>query len=629
MHRRMKVAKGWAGVFSRALSLAASVAMLSCSGADLTSGSGTSGAETGKDTSATPDFVAGVKLGVASITPTHSVEFWETEPGTVLMIQKWDSTQGEQPLELGPQFRKAGGSFGGLYRKLANDPNAALSPEMVAADKRVRETPIRDASLPRPPSATPPLPAVTVGQAVADAPAASTATPVPGTVTTQGVTHRGGGIDVAAPASYCSDPEVDGGWCPPGAYYSFATGNTQEVMFFDSIGNNPQAAGGSSDRYTLRRIWSNGTSRTDFSYGLAPGHSVGVTYVGTAATYQGGITGYTVAYAEKWRLSFPSLSYTYSAPAWGNSEGTFANDIEGIAHGNHISRTGGPLWFFSRTEFCGGLSATCNAGDSLHGQVAISGDLYAPSYECTFDGPWRWVSSGYKHFGDIVYEQPLPPLRSGYLIVSLNGADNKNGGVGFLGVVPSTSGCQEKYKMVDMGTVGLSASEQAPAVAMTHKYTSTEPLYSAHIYVPASYAWNALHEYLIDFSSTPTVIMQDLTTIVNASGQTSTEILSNPNGMKVSSHGKLYMWGVATASQTGRLYGIDPFSGFIQTTYDLDYGGSGFWVSSIESEGLDIIDTGDFGGAAPEILVQILANTVGSTSQWRGAHFSVDDPSRL
>ena len=599
--------------------MVASVAMLSCSGADLTSGSGTSGAKTGKDTSATPDFVAGVKLAVASITPTHSVEFWETEPGTVLMIQKWDSSQGEQPLELGPQFRKAGGSFGGLYRKLANDPNAALSAEMVAADKRVRETPIRDASLPRP--TTPPLPAVTLGQAVADAPAASTATPLPGTLTTQTVKHRGGGLDVAAPASYCIDPEVDGGWCPPGAYYSFATGNAREVMFFDAIGNNPQASGGGSDHQTLSRIWSDGTSRTDFSYTLAPGHSVGVTYVGTAATYQGGITGYIVAYAEKWRLSFPSLSYTYSAPAWGDNEGTFANDIEGIAHGNHISRTGGPLWFFSRTEF--------SLGTSVHGQIGISGDIYAPSYECTFDAPSNWYSSSYNHFGDIVYE-PAVPLRSGYLMVSLNDKDNHNAAVGFLGVIPSTRGCQENYMLVDWGVARLNYPEQAPAVAVTHKYASSESPYTAHVYVPSSVAWNALHEYVIDFSSNPPrpTLIQD-TSIVNANGLTSVEIVYKPNGMKVSSHGKLYMWGVATDNLTGRLYGIDPFSGYIQTMYDLDYGTYTSAFGSIESEGLDIIDTSDVGvtRAAPEILVQMLNSSL--SNQWRGAHFSVDDPSRL
>ena len=90
----------------------------------------------------------------------------------------------------------------------------------------------------------------------------------------------------------------------PGSYFGFANGRTDEFIFFDALGHNPQAPGGGNDRFTFNRMWSNGSHSTDFSYGLAPGHSVEVLYVGAAATYQGSITGTTVAYAEKYRLSF-------------------------------------------------------------------------------------------------------------------------------------------------------------------------------------------------------------------------------------------------------------------------------------------------------------------------------------
>ena len=601
--------------------------------------------------------ITGQLLAHVDVTPTHSVEFWEIKPGSVAMVQLIKPGASDKSLDLGPMLLQAGGTYRGLYRKLLSDPNAALSPELVAADERRSHLPIRDASLPRPKRAEPPHSPRTHGT---PATMPSQASVQPGTVRTQTLVGWNDVYDNSGITNFdCNGPEVDGGWCPGGAYDGFAYGEADEVIYYDVAGYNPQ--GYPSDNgyenddtfYVYEYDPANPAAgwATEINWDLWPGETLRVTFVGSPAQYYGEVDGNLVAFADRYRLSFPALSLQYNDPDWSN-KGTFGNDIEGIAHAHCPGPVGcnAALWFFSRTEF--------KSGNSNHGQIGISGDLGQVAYGCTYEEPASWsgsnvggpttfiTASGYRHYGDIAYEPATYRSNDGYLLVSLNDAQNHSAAVGFLGLAANPS-AQCKYTLLDWGAVELSPSEQAPCVAKTNKYRTHyvadtyEDINYAHIYVPASLSWNALHEYLINISSTPTVVWSQDITIVNSNWQTSTEIVNSPNGLKASSHGKLYMWGVATKYETGRLYGIDPFSGMIQTEYDVNYGGAGSSWGYIESEGLDIIDPTDVGlvrspsgvpfqGAG--ILVQMLANSPDEdayNSRWSGVVISVDDPNRL
>ena len=74
----------------RLLLLVGSIIAVSCGGNDLSPGHASKQgqpADQGSASSAATDFTAGVKLAVINQSPSQSVEFWESEPGTVLMIQ--------------------------------------------------------------------------------------------------------------------------------------------------------------------------------------------------------------------------------------------------------------------------------------------------------------------------------------------------------------------------------------------------------------------------------------------------------------------------------------------------------------------------------------------------------------
>ena len=594
------------------------------------------------------------------------MEFWETEPGSVLMIQKWDETSGDQRLELGPAFRRADGSFGNLYRQLLNDPNAALSPEMVAADERIAHLPIRDGSLPRPTVGAAPFPPHSLGEKLSDVtpptlvPSTGSATTFAPPTVSPKLARIGGGIAPGPSADFCNDPEVEGSWCPAGTFANSIAGAAQEVMFFDAMGHNPQASGGGNDQFVVNRIWSNGGHTTDFSYGLAPGHSVETYYAGTAATYQGAITGTRVSYAEKWRLSFPSLSTSYNYPEFSTDTGTFSNDIEGIAHlygaspkGNPTTNPSKTLWVQSRTQYTD-IFDTVLGGfkhQSLHGQIGLSGELgfKEPNTnpDCTIDEPADWQGLGYAHYGDISIgpiHTPGATDRSGlpFVLVSLNDANNHNGAVGFLGLRQDIS-AQCDARLDDWGTVAVSATEQAPCLAIMNKYHGHTPAggvlednYTTHVYVPSSNSWEYFHTYQINYAGQPFLVNQTLANgstsvsqdvhIINANW--SLQLVDGPNGMKISKLGKLYVWASGQTSDqkgvSGRLFGIDPFTGMVQMYYDISYG------MGSESEGLDIIETTDVNlqRSAPEILVQILQSNV-STDRWEGVHLVPDDPSRL
>ena len=624
--------------------------------------------------------VAGQFLARASITATHTVEFWEIKPGSVVMVQLIKPGGTDKSLDLGPMLLKAGGTYGGLYRKLLNDPNATLSPELVAADERRSHSPIRDASLPLPKRPAPPHTPRTHGTPAA---VPSQASMQPGTLRTQSTYVDGGDVyDNSGITDFdCNAPEVEGSWCPPGAYNDYIYGESDEVIYYDVAGYNPQSYPSddgyeNDDTFYLEEYDPTNPAAGwvqelgDAGWDLWPGETLRLTFAGSPAQYYGEVDGNVVAFADRYRLSFPSLSYVYNDPDW-SDKGTFSNDIEGIAHAQCPGPIGcdPELWFFSRTEQV--------AGHSGHGQIGISGDLGGVAYDCTYDEPgwgpvggpvggdpavYNWYSGGgpagssvYAHYGDIVYEpNTLRAGNQGFLTVSLNAANNTMAGLGFLGVVPTPRN-QCKYTLQNWGTIQLSPGEQAPCVAKTNKYlyhyvddTYYEDLNDVHVYVPSSASWNALHEYLINISSTPvppavrvqpTLVWSQDISIVNANWQTYAEIVGSPNGLKVSSHGKLYMWGVATASETGRLYGIDPFSGMIETQYDINYGSPGTQWPKIESEGLDIIDDAGLVRSPSDapfqgtgFLLQMLADAPIEAvydSRWAGAVLSADDPSRL
>ncbi len=616
--------------------------------------------------------VVGQFLARASVTSTHTVEFWEVRPGSVMMLQKLQTGAGDKSLDLGRMLLNAGGTYAGLYRKLQNDPNAPLSPELLAADEHRSQLPIRNGSLARPQASAPPHPSRTSGTAVLNPRKTSVAPPAqggtlpaqPGALSTlsfdpnitgncswdpriaQGSSQLTNcedyydnlGIILGPdPGEFdCSAPEVDGGWCPGGAYNNFIYGDSDETIFYDSSGFNPQSypddnGPENDDDYYVWEWTADEGWIQDVDWDLFPGETIRTTFIGAPANYEGGVNGNIVAFADRYRLSFPSFSYSYTAPYATDNLGSFSKDIEGLAHGdNH--------WFLSRTEFCspsGVILGQCGSGDSLYGQVGISGNLGDPSNQCTFDEPSAW--SGYTHFGDLVYEPALPPIRSGFLITSLNDVANHYAAVGFLGVVPnSSSACQEHYTLADWGTVPLcdpadeaagtcSYYEQAPAVALTHKYSNVDPLNSAHIYVPSSLSWNALYEYVISYqTSPPQLVSLTRTPLVNTNSAPATIA---PNGMKVSSTGKLYTWELVDQN-TGRFYGIDPFDGMVQMYVDVPVQ-PGAGGDSLEAEGLDIINSGEYNysrNSQAEILVQTLDN---SRTSWAGQHYVPDDPSRL
>ncbi len=185
-----------------------------------------------------------------------------------------------------------------------------------------------------------------------------------------------------------------------------------------------------------------------------------------------------------------------------------------------------------------------------------------------------------------LYTAPMYPpgygrLSSGFVIVSLNDANNHTAGVGFLGVVPApqpnflTGLNWTPFSLQDWGTVALSPTEQAPWVASNPKYQTLAAANQVHLYVPSSLHWTGLHQYTIDFTTAPPSIVPTDTdydvTFVNTASATPI-VVDGSNGGKVSWHGKLWVWAVAYPDFSGYLYGIDPYSGIIQTMIGYGYG---------------------------------------------------------
>jgi hypothetical protein len=151
-----------------------------------------------------------------------------------------------------------------------------------------------------------------------------------------------------------------------------------------------------------------------------------------------------------------------------------------------------------------------------------------------------------------------------------------------------------------------------------------------HLYVPSSLHWTGLHQYTIDFTTAPPSIVPTDTdydvTFVNTASATPI-VVDGSNGGKVSWHGKLWVWAVAYPDFSGYLYGIDPYSGIIQTMIGYGYGccPAGIFTEEIESEGLDITETSTTG----QIHLQSLGDNPTGTSSWTLLNLNVSDVSRL
>jgi hypothetical protein len=338
------------------------------------------------------ETIAGQFLARVNITPTHSVEFWELQPGNVLTVQAFDSGAGEQRLELADMLRTAGGHYAGLYRALLNDENASIPGELVDADEHRRSLPIRDARVPLP-ALPPPLDEPGTGKAVAgDAPATQ-----PGALTTLGLHHSGtltnvaygNGIDPA----FCSWVYGDS-FCPAG-YYRYFYGRQQETIYWDALGSNASGAAGAT---MVVNQSVNGAWKQVLSYPLSGGTSVEAWAGANPNVYQGRLTGTKVAYAERVRLSFPSLSETFRYPD--DAQNSFVNGLNGITHradGWIMSRTQGPsyedyygdergcvAWFSFATDLqfagdnrCPGLTSEAFATPPIFKQTSVAtDDLY-------------------------------------------------------------------------------------------------------------------------------------------------------------------------------------------------------------------------------------------------------------
>jgi len=594
-----------------------------CSGTDLSQGEpGSKGlAPSSVEDQPSPDKAAGVLLAQAHVTPTHSVDLWETQPGKVLMVQSFNSAAGETALDLGVLFAEAG-SYGALYRKLVQDPQAPLSAELISADEHVHALPIRDAAQPAP--SEPPRPERTMAHGATAEAQTLPPSAVPGQ--TQVLSLSGSGKHATTPDGLgfnCERPaDTDGSYCPgwthpsffspdlvPGYFYGFVYGNAIETMYWDAVGTNPQAF--STTDATLRDSFSvnqyiDGAWQQVYSRSLPGGYSCRATAVGTAEYYQGSITGNIVGYGETYRLSFPTLTQLASHPHWVSNE--FANDIQGITHT-------ASSWILSRTEY--GLSGPQYG---VLGAVALSSDLQNHSPNRYYGEAPAWTTAGYTHFGDVAYGD-------GYIYVSTNKKDNLHGSIGVydsglqpLGVVEvnPTHGCAWVAYNPKTGQTYFSDGD----AAALHRRTLTVRGKVASI--------SAAPEDIVfqNLEATPNGIIDDIT------------------GGKVSRHGKLWVFsqnveqflvpgtcqrgGCYPPSYSERnrgiIYGIDPYSGFVQTRLDVT-----FSYGDEEGEGVDITDETFAGspGVSGQLHFQTLINAFPGNDRWNLLNFQVSDLERL
>lgn len=578
----------------------------------------------------TPDpaeTVAGQFLARVNVTATHSVEFWELQPGNVMVVQALNTAAGEHRLELEDLLQASGGLYSGLYRTLLHDDKAPVPQGLVAADEHRHQLPIRDARLPLPVVPTAPDVSLRLGALVANSAAPVAAQP--GALQTLGLHHTGGGVYgiFDQEPGFCSWVKADS-WCPPGAYYGFANGNIQETIFFDALGHNPQTSGGAaaSDTMVVNQIVYGsglGVWATVFTYGLWPGHTVEA-YAGANPTiYQGQITGSIVSYGERWRLSFPQLSESGRHPDDGDTQ-AFMNGLNGITHTSNS-------WIMSRTQ--GPNIAGWNRQGCL-AQFGFGTDIqnYDGGGRCPHYVPQIQNSGSlfYDHFGDLVYDPVYPPgytpggkiqQGTGLLFISSNETGSKNGGV--VAVDPSAWNYygytilnyldQVAWVAVDPRTRAFYTSSSNGLSIHQHQFTLSGSWLNSPW--PYSNLTSRLQGACINSSTTyyPSCSSDDIP-LTNSPGTL------NIQGGKVSSHGKLWVW----TNDRKTLYGIDPYTGIVQASFPWDTGYD-------EAEGLDITE-----GIASPVSTNVggqihLQNLTDGTFQatWQLVNINVSDLGRL
>jgi len=395
----------------------------------------------------------------------------------------------------------------------------------------------------------------------------------------------------------------------PGYFYSYVYGTVAETMYWDAVGTNPQS--GSTSDSTLRDVFRvnqyiDGEWQEVSSRSLPPGYSCRATAVGTAEYYQGSITGNIVGYGDIYRLSFPTLTQLASHPHWVSNE--FANDIQGIAHD-------GSRWILSRTEY--GLSGP---KFGVIGSVALSSDLQNTSPNRYLGQAAAWNTAGYTHFGDVAYG-------GGLLYVSTNKANNLHGAIG---VYDSS--------LRPVGVVEVNPNHGCAWVAYNPK---TGENYFADGDAALLHRRSlTVRGSSVTVSSAPEdIVLQNLEATPNC-------IIDNITGGKVSRHGKLWIFSqnvqqvqipgmcqrggcyppTYSTRNRGIIYGIDPYSGYVQTRLDV-----AFSVSDEEGEGVDITDETFPGspGVSGQLHFQTLINAFPGNDRWNLLNFQVSDTERL
>ena len=588
------------------------MAMASCSGAD--SLTATPNREGSSKTTDQGETVTGVHVAHVNFTPTHTIDFWEVQPGNVLMLQQFDTAQGDAALKLEPMLLDAGGTLGALYRKLMNDPNAPLSPEISAADEHRRQLPIRDGSKPRPVAPPPLYPPGTGAPVVVSAPAQPPAQP--GALKVQDIAYNYATWD----SGFCTpdrDIGTDQSYCPPG-FYGTVWGYYPETIYWESEGHNPQPHGSSSDAFMVYQ-WTDGAWQQIYHLFLGAGKTVDAFITGGPNYYHGGITGSAVGYAERSRFSFPQLQLSSINPnSYGGSD--WCNDINGITHD-------GTKGIFSRTY----------QGYACLGSGA---DIYStPPISCPLTEPNDWWACGFDHFGDIFYDSTQSAL-----FVSMNMEGSTNGAIGILAPDLHTP----------LGYVVLSPNDQVAWVAENQKngdfYTSSSagPITTSPrvihrnsvIYDPSQYytvptpggeAPRGVCSQFLGQGLGNGAISSQLSDIVLVNDPSNYDPSRSWDiqGGKVSSHGKLWVH-THFDDQYHVILGIDPYTGIVQTATFYGIPGTTSDVGSfvvgtpysIEAEGLDVTSDG-------QVHAQMLANEARITDRVSLFNYTADDPKRL
>jgi hypothetical protein len=347
---------------------------------------------------------------------------------------------------------------------------------------------------------------------------------------------------------------------------------------------------------------------------LGKGRTVEVTYVGTAATYEGGMTGDAINYAERWRLSFPQLTSVTSYPLWVSNG--FSRDIEGLSHDPYNT-------IMSRTQYSAGGTPQYGVLGAVEWTEALQD--YEPNGD-EYDEPADWRAQGYTHYGDIVFNWDVSDL----VYIGMSKAGGTHGSIGAWSGVGSTN----YYSPVEVNPAG--------DVSWLAVNPRNKQFYSSEGYA--------------DFIQRCT-LNNPVTSPLTATANILTPIALNTpidgaQGGKVSRHGKLWISSFNQNNCLVTIWGVDPYSGIVQTVaqrqpdaFDGEPNACDFHNNpnmdqilgaDLEAEGLDLTDpnvAGDIAmssrpGVSGQIHAQVLHNGLLNDS-WEMLNWTVSDLDRL